>query len=352
MKTFAHDPGTTRVVAHARPHLIVIAALFVACGDSGADATTTTTTSNGGGGGTSSTTTAGGGGATSSNGGGGAATTTSSTGGGGATGAGGMSPAPVRLVAGNVSSGSGQSYNLGHGIRILKGTRGDVFMVQEFNYGANDAAALQSFADQICGTECTAVRGPTEQIPNGVISRYPILDSGSVTDPYVTNRNFVWAHIDVPGPTDLYAFSVHLLTSSATQRQNEAVALNAAIGDVVMDPDAFIVVGGDLNTENRTENALLTLADNFVIGSPWPIDQDLNDFTNAPRNKPFDWVLVNPALDALAVPTVIGANGFPGGLVVDTRVYDPISDLSPALATDSAANSMQHMAIVKDFQLE
>lgn len=51
------------------------------------------------------------------------------------------------------------------------------------------------------------------------------------------------------------------------------------------------------------------------------------------------------------MPTVIGANSFPNGLVFDSRVYTPIDDVAPCLATDSAATNMQHMAIVKDFSL-
>jgi hypothetical protein len=48
---------------------------------------------------------------------------------------------------------------------------------------------------------------------------------------------------------------------------------------------------------------------------------------------------------------VIGSSSFANGLVADTRVYTPISEISPALASDSGAASMQHMAIVKDFLL-
>ena len=42
----------------------------------------------------------------------------------------------------------------------------------------------------------------------------PILDSGSWDDTLSPNRDFAWARIDVPGPHDLWAVSLHLLTSS------------------------------------------------------------------------------------------------------------------------------------------
>jgi len=40
---------------------------------------------------------------------------------------------------------------------------------------------------------------------------------------------------------------------------------------------------------------------------------------------------------------------FTNGLVVDTRVYTPTNDLLPAVATNSGAFQMQHMAVVRDF---
>lgn len=45
----------------------------------------------------------------------------------------------------------------------------------------------------------------------------------------------------------------------------------------------------------------------------------------------------------------IGSNSHTNGLVFDSRVYTPLSAVSPVLSTDSGASNMQHMAIVKDF---
>ena len=39
-------------------------------------------------------------------------------------------------------------------------------------------------------------------------------------------------------------------------------------------------------------------------------------------------------------------------LVADTRVYSPISEISPALTSDSAATNMQHMAVVRDYLVQ
>jgi hypothetical protein len=48
----------------------------------------------------------------------------------------------------------------------------------------------------------------------------------------------------------------------------------------------------------------------------------------------------------------VGTSTFPAGLVIDTRDYSPITDLSPARIGDSAASNMQHMGVVKDFFIQ
>ena len=120
--------------------------------------------------------------------------------------------ARVRLMAANISSGNYQNYDPGHGIRIFQGTRPDVVMIQEFNYGDNSATAIRNFVNTAFGSSFYYYREGAAQIPNGVISRWPILASGEWDDPYVSNRDFAWARIDIPGPKDLWVVSVHLLT--------------------------------------------------------------------------------------------------------------------------------------------
>ena len=69
------------------------------------------------------------------------------------------------------------------------------------------------------------------------------------------------------------------------------------------------------------------------------------------RMRAYDWVLADPDLHALQVPVFIADAGFNAGLVFDTRVFNPLDDVAPAQAGDSAAPNMQHMAVVKDFLL-
>ncbi|WP_205507746.1 lamin tail domain-containing protein [Myxococcus vastator] len=254
----------------------------------------------------------------------------------------------LRLLAANTSSGNGQDYDLGHGIRIFQGTDADVVMIQEFNYRSNTAADLRGFVDTAFGTQFHYYREGGAQIPNGIISRYPIIASGEWDDPYVSNRDFAWARIDVPGPKDLWAVSVHFLTTSSGNRNSEANSLVSRIRANIPDGD-YLVIGGDLNTGSRNESAFSTLSQVVRTAGPHPVDKNGNGNTNAGRNRPYDHVLVDSDLFAHQTSVVIGGSSFANGLVVDTRVYTPLSAISPALYGDSAASGMQHMAVIKDF---
>lgn len=257
----------------------------------------------------------------------------------------------IRIVAANVTSGNYQSYDPGHGARILQGIAPDVVLIQEFNYGNNDAASIRSFVDDTFGPEFHYYRESGAQIPNGVISRLPILEAGKWTDTEVSNRSFVWARLDLPGTSELFVVSVHLLTSSSSARNSEARQIRDRILAHVPATD-YVVIGGDFNTSTRTESCFSTLSAVVDVNGPWPADHHGNTYTNASRSKPYDHVLVSPELEAFEVPVVIGSSTFPNGLVVDTRVYEPIEEIAPARVGDSGATNMQHMAVVRDFVLQ
>src|SRR5438876_6811133 len=256
----------------------------------------------------------------------------------------------IRLAAANLTSGNLQSYDPGEGKRILQGLHADVMLIQEFNYGGNSDASIQQFADAVCGAPCYVARessGSTLQIPNGVISRYPIKTKGHWVDSSVSNRGFAWAQIDIPGGKDLWAVSVHLLTSTSAHSA-EAAQLTQYIQQNIPSGD-YLVIGGDFNSPTRTDAAVTGLSSVVVTNITPPTDQNGNSNTNAGRTKPYDWVLVNSGLNALQTSTTFATGTFASGLVADTRVYTPISDLSPAQASDSNASNMQHMAVVRDF---
>jgi endonuclease/exonuclease/phosphatase family metal-dependent hydrolase len=260
-----------------------------------------------------------------------------------------LSSSRIRVMEGNLSSGNLQSY-LAPGSHIFAGLHPDIALVQEFNVGANSKLELDTWVKNTFGPSYTYFRESAAgfQIPNGVVSRFPILASGSVTDPKVGNRAFAYAKVLLPDGSKAWAFSLHLLTSG--DRNSEAAALVKWIKATVPAGD-HVIIGGDFNTGTRTEACVLTLGAVVSVAAPYPADNKGNMMTSGNRSKPHDWVLVDPALRALETPVLIGANSFPAGLVVDTRVYTPIADLAPALASDSGAPSMQHMGVVRDFLL-
>ncbi len=267
-------------------------------------------------------------------------------------------PFRLRAAAANLTSGNCQSWNPGPGARILQGLAPDVVMIQEFNTYAKapslgcpdtDLADIPVLVERLFpDAGYSWARGATGRIPNGVLSRWPIVASGDWADPRVTDRDFTWAQVDLPGPRDLWVVSVHLLTSSASERTLEGNALKAQLDALVPRGD-FLLVGGDFNTTNTNENVFSALEPRVVSGGEVPVDQRGNPGTNANRNKPYDQVLASPCLAASQVPVVIGAQSFDAGLVFDSRVYTPLADVAPVLATDSDAPNMQHMAVVKDF---
>lgn len=258
-------------------------------------------------------------------------------------------PANVRIMAANISSGNNQSYEE-PGTHIFQGLKPDIVMIQEFNVGDDADDTIKQFVGTTFGDTYSYYREPTGTIPNGVISRFPIAASGTF-DSSTDTRGFAWAKITVPGSHALYAFSVHLLTTSPSTRSAQADKLLADIQGMVL-ADDYVVIGGDFNTDTRTEACLTTLQAVVDAAGSHAADNDGNENTNATRGKPYDWVLGSPNLVANQVPTVIGASTFQKGLVFDSRVYKPLTEVAPVLQTDCAAKNMQHMAVVKDFHLE
>ena len=260
----------------------------------------------------------------------------------------GGAPFTLRVMAANLTSGNLQSYDPGEGGRIMTGAQPDIVLIQEFKYGSQSDDDLSAFVLNTLGPDFGWYRG-TGSIPNGIISRYPILEAGEWNG-LAPDRELTWAKLDVPGG-GLLAISVHLLTSNASDRNADALTIMQQL-DAGTSPYAYVVIGGDFNTNTRSESVFTTLSPRFNVAAPYPVDQLNNGNTSADRNRPYDHVLASNCLAARQVPTVIGSNQFDAGLVVDTRVYTPITDLSPAFSTDSAATNMQHMGVVKDFLIQ
>jgi endonuclease/exonuclease/phosphatase family metal-dependent hydrolase len=262
---------------------------------------------------------------------------------------GAQSNVTVRVMAANLN-GDTQSYQP-FAIRIFQGLKPDIVCIQEFNYSNNTASDFRSMVDTAFGTNFVYYREPytgSGDIPNGIISRYSILAAGSWVDTVQSqpNRGFAWAQIDVPGTNDLYVVSVHLLTSSASARSSEAANLKTLIQSN-FPSNAWIVVAGDFNTDTRTESTTMTTFDSYLSDNPIPADNNGNSNTSQNRNHPHDYVLPSFSLTNFETATVFPSHSFPNGLVFDSTVYTPLSDVPPVQFTDST--NAQHMAVMKDF---
>ena len=255
----------------------------------------------------------------------------------------------IRTVAANITSGNNQTYEA-PGTRILQGLQPDVVMIQEFDVNSSSTADLRNWVDSTFGPEFNYFRENYSGIPNGVISRWPIVASGSWDDTIIGDRGFAWARIDIPGEKNLWVVSVHLKASSgfASQRQTQARQLVAYI-QANVPPEDYLLLGGDLNTFSTTESCVSTLGALLTTAAPHPVDQAGDPDTNASRSEQYDWVLAEPELDSLETPVKIGALSFAHGLVFDSRKFTPLNSVSPVLSGDSGASNMQHMAVVRAF---
>ncbi len=266
----------------------------------------------------------------------------------------------VRVMAANLTSGNFQRYET-PGLNILKGLKPDVVAMQEFNcsnsFGINTTAAIRAMVDDTFGTNFSYFRETNSgyAIPNGIISRYPMIASGSWVDndTGVNDRGFAWARLDLPGTNDLYVVSIHLKASNASsdisRRAAEVAELKALIS-TNFPADAWLIVAGDMNVYLETEGAITNFT-SFLSDSSVPADLNGGTNTNLGRSQRYDRVLPSFALTNSLVPVVLPSHTFANGLVFDSRVYAPLSDVPPVLSTDSGASMMQHMAVVKDFQI-
>lgn len=86
-------------------------------------------------------------------------------------------------------------------MRILQALAPDVTLIQEVNYGGNTPVELRGFVESTFGSSFFYVRGRGRQIPNGVVSRWLIIATGTWDDPYTTTptRDFIWRASTFPG---------------------------------------------------------------------------------------------------------------------------------------------------------
>jgi len=264
----------------------------------------------------------------------------------------------INIVAANISSGNNQQYE-SPGIRIFQGIKPDICCIQEFNYNGD----INSFVQTAFGSNFLYYREPyngSGDIPNGIIYRndFRLLDSGSWTDPEITNRGLAYAKLDVPGAgnPNLFVVSVHISTQSAKQRVTAAYLVKKISEyykvNRMSEIQDYVVLAGDFNAGSRSAECVRIFKnDGALVDNPIPVDQNNVPDTNSTRGKEHDFVLVNALLAQQQVPTVLGNTSHPKGLVFDSRVYSPLSNVSPVQKGDSGATNMQHMAVIRTFLL-
>src|SRR5438105_1119425 len=95
----------------------------------------------------------------------------------------GQTNTTLRVMSANLN-GNTQSYQP-FAIRIFQGLKPDIVAIQEFNYSNNTPSDIRSMVDTAFGTNFSYFREnytSSGDIPNGIISRYPIVASGSWAD--------------------------------------------------------------------------------------------------------------------------------------------------------------------------
>jgi endonuclease/exonuclease/phosphatase family metal-dependent hydrolase len=266
----------------------------------------------------------------------------------------------LRLMAANLTSGNYQRYET-PGLNILQGLKPDIVAIQEFNYaspgsaGINTPAAIREMLDTAFETNFVYFRESGYNIPNGIISRYPILASGSWVDSDVgvNDRGFAWARIDVPGTNDLYVVSVHLKASSSgsdiARRAAEVLELKALIR-TNFPANAWTVVAGDFNIYSENEEAVAHLG-SFLSDTQVPADLNGGTNTNRGRSERYDRVWLSFSLTNSLVPLVMPSHTLAGGLVFVSTNYAPLSEVSPVQFGDSTVAGMQHMAVIKEIEI-
>lgn len=255
----------------------------------------------------------------------------------------------VTLAAANLTSDGTQKYQPA-GARILQAVKPDITAIQEFN--VTNAGGARAFVDLNFGPEFDFYREADGTLPNGVISRWPIVAAGEWADPHVGDRDYAWATIAIPGGRRLHVVSVHLSASGgASERRLEAMDLTNYLQAADFHPGDYVALCGDFNTQTRYESALQVL-ETALCNDRVPADQDGDPDTNQNRDKPYDYVLANARLNQRHQPLTFAGRLFQEGLVFDTRLWAEEELPYPAQAYDSAAPQMQHMIIVKAFALD
>jgi len=271
-------------------------------------------------------------------------------------------PAVIKVMTANLNSGvpDYSDWYRDGAIRIFKGLDPDIVLIQEFN--VEPATTRPEFIADVFGADTYYYYEPeiggSWAMPNGVISRWPILSSGQWNDSQLTNRSFVWAVIDIPGDMDLQVVSIHIKSGSSADdiqmREAEATEIKNYVTEN-FDDNKYIIVGGDLNLQYDGQTPFSTFESYLDATDHRPRDRNGDTDTNSttPRSKPYDWIMPNELLDNYHTTIYIGSGfqAFTEGIVFDSEVFTPLSSVPPIVSGDSRASGCTHMAVMKAFDI-
>jgi len=232
----------------------------------------------------------------------------------------------------------------------MQGVDADILLVQECQYGDNTPSDLEAFTNLVLGSGYYSIGSGS--IPNSIISRYPIIDEGSITDPAVSNRDIRWAVLDIPGDRDVIVYSVNFLDDfSSRNAAFDLIKDHVSSQLAASEPGSYYcIVGGTFYGEPVLTSQIVANS-TFEYPANLPADKNGNTDTNADRSKCYDYLLFDESLNDLEIATTYGVGeSFPNGMVFDSRLYDQAtldSWFSPVLTTDSGAPNMQHMIVVR-----
>jgi endonuclease/exonuclease/phosphatase family metal-dependent hydrolase len=255
----------------------------------------------------------------------------------------------ANLVSGTVVVNGETAYD-DAGQNLLKALCPDVVAIQEW-------VVTNSFAQFVTdnfGADFYYVTDGTtglNALPNGIISRWPIVDT-NIWDDAVGYREHLHAEIDLPGSKNLNIVSVHLdagdTAGDIANRILGARNLTNAIEQAGFAAGDYLLIAGDLNTTNRSATELSVLT-SIVSDAYKPTDKAGNEETNPSKARPYDYVLPDSALEVQYVGMSYNGTSFADGLIFDTREWG--DHQYPALGSDSDAQNLTHSPVVKVFSL-
>ena len=262
----------------------------------------------------------------------------------------------VRIMAANLSYGWAPVWYGDEAKRIFQGLKPDIVLIQEFN--AQTTSDIDTFVSEAFGDEfyyyVEPQGGGDYAMPNGIISRWGFQTMGEWADQSAGLRDFAWGVIELPNEKIIQAVSVHAKAGTTEEdreaRYAEAVHLKNLVAEN-FDDNQYIVVGGDFNFESEPQSPIEIYGSFLEATQARPADRNGNTDTNSTRTKPFDWIMPNDLLGNEMATFTLGTRSYINGIVFDSQVYTPLSDVSPIEYGDSHTTGIYHMAVMKRFQI-